>query len=134
MDQDLPRRHTEFVLTALGPDGAFVTAHELHRRVNSLGHPMAISTAYRVLKDLVKRRVVHVIVEEHGQRRYRRCSPRPHHHLVCSTCHATVEIEAHSSSLPAWAPVEASGFTDVFVRVTITGICAQCAQTPSSCG
>jgi Fur family ferric uptake transcriptional regulator len=127
MDQDLPRGNTRSVLAVLRCDGAFIAAREVHRRVHRLGRPMAISTVYGVLRDLVKRDLVDVLVGEHGQRWYRHCSSRPHHHLVCSACHSTVEIPAHSS-LPAWTPEEALGFTDVLVRVTITGTCAECAQ------
>lgn len=134
MDQDLPRGKARFVLAVLGRDGAFITAHELHRRIHHLGSPMGVSTVYRVLRDLVQRDLVDVLVGEHSQRWYRRCSGRPHHHLVCSACHATVEIPVHSSPPPAWAPEEALGFTDVLVRVTITGICAQCTQDRSRCG
>lgn len=131
---DLPRGHTRFVLAVLGRDGAFITAHELHQRVHRLGRPMGISTVYRVLRELVRRDLVDVMVGQHNQRWYRRCSTRPHHHLVCSACHATVEIPAHSSPLPAWAPEKMLGFSDVLVRVTITGVCAECTQPRSRCG
>lgn len=129
MDSDPPQGNTQFVLAALERDRSFVTARELHRRVRRLGRPMAISTVYGILRDLVKQNVIDVIVGEHNQRSYRRCSTRPHHHLVCSMCHTTVEIPALSSSLPEWTPEEALGFTDVLVRVTITGTCAECTQS-----
>ncbi|WP_157984625.1 transcriptional repressor [Lentzea terrae] len=93
----------------LGHEGAFITAHELHRRVHRLGSPIGMSTVYGVLRDLVKRDLVDVMVGEHIQRSYRRCSSRPHHHPVCSACHATIEIPAHSSPLPAWVPEVALG-------------------------
>lgn len=134
MDQDLPRGNTRFVLAVLSRDGAFTTAHELHRRVHLLGRPMGISTVYRVLRYLMKRDLIDMIVGEDKQRWYRHCSTRPHHHLVCSGCHATVEIPIHSSPLLAWTPDEALGFTDVVTRVTVTGICSACAQPSSRCG
>lgn len=133
MDQDPPRGCTRFVLAVLASEGSFITAHELHQRLHHLGRPMGISTVYRVLRDLVKRDLVDVMVEERNQKWYRLCSSQPHHHLVCSHCHSTVEIPAHSPLLPAWTPDEALGFTDVLVRVTITGICAECAQVRSGC-
>jgi len=128
MDQHRSRSHVRFVLAALSRDGTFITAHELHRRVRGLGHSTGLSTVYRALRELLSRNLVDVMVDEHGWRRYRHCSPGPHHHLVCSACHATVEIPVHSSPLPAWTPEDAPGFTDVLIRVTITGICAHCAQ------
>lgn len=134
MEEDLPRDSTRFVLAVLAREGSFITARELHRRVHGLGRQMGISTVYRVLRELVHRDLVDVLVEERNQRWYRRCSSQPHHHLVCSYCHSTVEIPAHSPPLPAWAADEALGFTDVLVRVTITGTCAECAQARSRCG
>lgn len=128
MDQDLPRANTRFVLAALGHEGSFVTAHELRRRVHRLGRPMGLSTVYRALRDLTKRDLVDVLVGYRSQRWYRHCSSRPHHHLVCSACHTTVEIPAHSSPLPAWTPEKTLGFTDLVVRVTVTGTCADCAR------
>ncbi|SMD23882.1 Fur family transcriptional regulator [Lentzea albidocapillata] len=126
MNQSQQIINMRFVLAVLGRDGAFIRAHELHRRIHDLGRPIGMSTVYRALRDLVKRELVDVMVGEHSQRWYRRCSSRPHHHLVCSMCHSTVEIPAHSSPLPAWVTEEATGFTDVVVRVTITGTCAEC--------
>ena len=128
MDSELPRGNTQFVLTALEGGRSFVTAYELHRRIQLLGRPIAISTVYRTLRALVEQSVVDVIVGEHNQRWYRRCSARPHHHLVCSDCRTTVEISALSSGPPEWMPDEALAFTNVLVRVTITGICPSCAQ------
>lgn len=115
---------TRFVLTALGREGTFISTSELHQRIHELGHPLGTSTVYRALRRLRDRGLVDVMVDEHGERRYRRCSDRPHHHLVCSACHRTIEIPASSAPLPAWTPAE--GYTDVLVRVTITGTCAEC--------
>ncbi|NKE60379.1 transcriptional repressor [Lentzea sp. PSKA42] len=125
MNEDQPRS-TRHVLACLGLEGGFMTAHELHQRIRCLGHPIGLSSVYRALRDLRSLGLVDVMVERRGQRRYRHCSVRPHHHLVCSACHSTVEIPANSSPLPAWEPVKALGFTDLLVRVTITGICADC--------
>jgi Fur family transcriptional regulator, ferric uptake regulator len=121
-------RSTRFVLAALGRDGTFVTTNELHRRIHDLGRPMGVSTVYRSLRVLRRLGLVDVVVDELGRRRYRRCSSRPHHHLVCSACHATVEIPATSAPLPDWVPEKALGFTDVVVRVTISGLCAECTR------
>lgn len=134
MDHDQPGSSTWFVLSVLGREGSFITAHELHRRVHRLGRPMGMSTVYGALRGLVQRDLVDVLVGAHSQRWYRHCSSRPHHHLVCSVCHSTVEIPAHPSPLPAWTPEEALGFTDVLVRVTITGTCAECTPARSRCG
>ncbi|GAA3685326.1 Fur family ferric uptake transcriptional regulator [Lentzea atacamensis] len=134
MDQDLPRGRTRLVLAFLARESVFITAHDLHQRITRLEHPIGISTVYRALRNLRNRDLVDVMVDEHGQRWYRHCSSRPHHHLVCSACHSTVEVPAHSSPLPAWTPEKALGFTDVLVRVTITGTCAECAQPRSRCG
>lgn len=121
MSQDQPRS-TRFVLAALAREGRFVTTGELHRQIHHLGHPLGVSTLYRSLRALRRLGLVDVMIDEHGQRRYRHCSARPHHHLVCSGCHATIEIPVGSAPLPVRAP----GFTDVLVRVTITGTCAGC--------
>ena len=119
-------RSTRFVLAALGREGTFITTSELHQRIHRLGQPLGVSTVYRSLRTLRRLGLVDVMVDEQGLRRYRHCSTRPHHHLVCTTCHTTVEIPANSAPLPPWTP--GPGFTDVLVRVTITGICAECGS------
>ncbi|RDI35301.1 Fur family transcriptional regulator [Lentzea flaviverrucosa] len=134
MSQDQQSGNTRLLLAVLGRDGTFITARELHQRVHRLGRPMGVSTVYRALRDLVRWELVDVLVGERNQRWYRHCSSWPHHHLVCSVCHATVEIPAHTSALPTWVPEETMGFTDVVVRVTITGVCAECEQPRSCCG
>ena len=67
---------------------------------------------------------------EDGEAIYRRCSDTHHHHLVCRSCGATVEVEG--PAVEKWAEAIATdhGFVNVAHTVEIFGTCADCATPP----
>jgi Fur family transcriptional regulator, ferric uptake regulator len=118
---------TTSVLEALGQEDRFTTAGELHLGMRRTGEEISLVTVYRALHTLRLMHLVDMVVDEDGSHRYRRCSPLPHQHLVCSECRSTVEIPDQSSPFAGWASAEALGFHDVVVRVKISGVCRHCA-------
>ncbi|ONI88754.1 hypothetical protein ALI22I_17325 [Saccharothrix sp. ALI-22-I] len=126
-DQQLSGK-TNSVLKALTWEDRFTTAGELHLEMRQMGEEISLITVYRALHVLRLMRLVDMVIDEDGSHRYRRCSPLPHQHLMCSECRSTVEIPDQSSPFEGWTSPEAFGFSDVVVRVKISGICRHCAD------
>ena len=84
----------------------FVSAQELHARLQDQGERVSLATVYRTLQQQL----------DDGH----------HHHLVCRICWTTVEVTA--PHVEAWATAVAAehGFTDADHTVEITGVCARC--------
>ena len=67
---------------------------------------------------------VDVLRREDGEAIHRRCSEAHHHHLVCRSCGATVEVEGPTVERWTTAMAADHGFTDVSHTLEIFGTCA----------
>lgn len=126
-----PRRQTRqrvAVTGALENLDDFRSAQEIHEWLRDAGESVGLTTVYRALQALANDGLVDVIVRSDGEAVYRQCSTHHHHHLVCRTCRAAVEVEA--PSVESWAARVASehGFTDVSHTVEVFGLCPRCAR------
>ena len=103
----------------LGPGGA--------RDPATSGSPVGLATVYRTLQLYADQGDVDVLRREDGEAIYRRCSETHHHHLVCRSCGATVEVEG--PAVERWTTTMAAehGFTDVSHTLEIFGTCAACS-------
>lgn len=125
-----PRRMTRqrlAVITALDSRDDFRSAQELHEELRATGDNVGLTTVYRTLQALANESVVDVIVRSDGESVYRRCSTHHHHHLVCRSCRATIEVEAPSVEKWAQDVARAHGYADVTHTVEIFGVCPDCS-------
>jgi Fur family ferric uptake transcriptional regulator len=115
------------VLEALG-GGEALPAQELHGRLRARGSRIGLATVYRTLHLLESEGTIDVLREDPTQARFRLCSPRHHHHLVCESCGAVVEIP--ECDVDEWAQkvARARGFHVRAHRAEILGLCAGCAR------
>lgn len=128
----------EAVREALGSDGGFVSAQNLHSTLRESGSPIGLATVYRALADLAGEGEADSLQSDQGESLYRACTPgQHHHHLICRGCGLTVEIEANE--VEAWARTVAAenGFSQASHVVDVFGDCAECtakaaAQVASS--
>lgn len=107
----------------------FISTQNLHRRLQDEGRSVSLATTYRILQSMADTGEVDVLRNAEGEAIYRRCeAEHHHHHLVCRSCGAAVELEA--PAIERWADDTAHqhGFTDVDHTVEITGICGNCAR------
>ena len=107
----------------------FISTQNLHRRLHDEGQSVSLATTYRILQSMADTGQVDVLRNAEGEAIYRRCEAKHHHHhLVCRSCGAAVELEA--PAIERWADDTASehGFTNVDHTVEITGICGNCAR------
>jgi Fur family ferric uptake transcriptional regulator len=122
------------VVSALGDLDAFVSAQQLHQCLVAEGSPVGLTTVYRTLQALAEAGEADTIVQPDGEVLYRRCSGEHHHHLVCTSCGVTVEVQ--DDDLEGWAHriARRHGFRDVTHSLELRGVCATCAARAANSG
>ena len=106
----------------------FISTQDLHRLLKDQGESVSLATTYRILQSMADLGQVDVLRNAEGEAIYRRCeAEHHHHHLVCRSCGAAVELEA--PDVETWAEETARryGYADVDHTVEISGICGECA-------
>jgi Fur family ferric uptake transcriptional regulator len=125
-EQRQTRQRAEIVDLLAGLD-EFRSAQQLHELLRARGSGVGLATVYRAVQRLAEQGEVDVLRTPEGESVYRRCAQRAHHHhLVCRSCGATVEIDAGEAE--AWAARVASsyGYDDVDHTIELVGTCAAC--------
>jgi Fur family ferric uptake transcriptional regulator len=115
------------VAEALARASGFTSAQALHDVLRHDGASVGLTTVYRHLQALADAGEIDVLRTDDGESVYRRCAGEDHHHhLVCRSCGATVEVTG--PAVEAWADAVAleHGFTDVSHTLEVFGTCASC--------
>lgn len=105
----------------------FLSAQEIHEELRGRGDRVGLATVYRTLQGLTRDEKVDVLRTPLGETSYRFCAtPDHHHHLVCTSCGVSVEIE--NPALERWADESAAehGFTHESHTAEIYGLCGDC--------
>lgn len=109
---------------------AFKSAQELHDLLRSTGSGIGLATVYRTLQSLVDSGEIDFLRNEAGEVIYKKCaSSEHHHHLVCTRCGLSVEVE--SAAVERWADGVAKehGFTATRHTAEVFGRCQGCTRT-----
>lgn len=128
---DRPPRPTpqrQAVLDALEGVDDFRSAQEVHELLADDGSSVGLATVYRTLALYAERGLVDVLRREDGEAIYRRCSETHHHHLVCRSCGATVEVEGPAVERWTSAIAAEHGFSDLSHTLEVVGTCADCRR------
>ena len=122
-----PTRQRRAVQDALKSFDDFRSAQEIHELLGDRGEEVGLATVYRTLQLLAELGEVDVLRTEEGEAIWRRCSDTHHHHLVCRSCGATVEVEG--PAVERWTSAIASehGFADISHNLEIFGTCPRCS-------
>jgi Fur family ferric uptake transcriptional regulator len=117
------------VLALLAETDDFRTPQQLFLTLHGRGAKVGLTTVYRTLQVLVDAGEVDTMRLPGGEQLYRRCSTSHHHHLVCRSCGATVEVEG--PAVETWADKIANkhGYTDIDHTLEIFGTCTRCAKS-----
>ncbi|NUT36821.1 MAG: transcriptional repressor [Hamadaea sp.] len=127
MTQPRTTRQRTAVSALLGEVDGFHSAQELHAMLRDRGDAIGLTTVYRTLQALADAEEIDVMRPPGGEHLYRRCSDTHHHHLVCRSCGATVEVEG--PAVESWTSKVAAehGYSDVSHTLELFGTCASCA-------
>ena len=125
-DQVLMNKSEVKVIGALKRQGKFASAQSVYQLLRKDGESTGLATVYRTLQKAAARNTVDVLRKDDGEALYRLCETGHHHHLVCTSCGKTIEVE--SSSVERWANTVAknNGFRKVSHVVELFGLCAKC--------
>jgi Fur family ferric uptake transcriptional regulator len=125
-DQVLMNKSEVKVIGALKRQGKFASAQSVYQLLRKDGESTGLATVYRTLQKAAARNTVDVLRKDDGEALYRLCETGHHHHLVCTSCGKTIEVEG--SSVERWANTVAknNGFRKVSHVVELFGICQKC--------
>lgn len=119
-------RQRTAVLETLQQLDNFLSARDIHRRLQERGEKVGLTTVYRTLQSLTEMKAVDVLHTDGGEALYRLCSDHHHHHLVCTDCGATVEVSG--GPVERWASKLAAdnGYSMTGHSAEIFGLCGDC--------
>lgn len=122
-----PTRQRLAVIEAMASFEDFRSAQEIHELMARRGDPVGLATVYRTLQKLADAGDVDLLRTESGETIYRRCSDSHHHHLVCRSCGATVEVEGPTVERWTRTIAEEHGYAAVSHSLEIFGTCPACS-------
>ena len=106
----------------------FASAKEIHRELEDREMQVGLTTVYRTLQSLAELHAVDVLHMASGETLYRQCvSPHHHHHLVCTKCGRTEEIDGGPVEAWAQAVAKQNNFQLTGHDAEIYGVCARCS-------
>ena len=121
-----PTRQRRAVAAALDTFDDFRSAQEIHDRITADGGSVGLATVYRTLGTLADAGEVDMLRTEDGEAIWRRCSETHHHHLVCRSCGATIEVEGPTVETWTRSIADQHGFADISHTLEIFGTCRAC--------
>ena len=121
-----PTRQRRAIDAVMDTFDDFRSAQEIHALLSERGEHVGLSTVYRALQALADSGEIDSLRTESGESIYRRCSATHHHHLVCRSCGATVEVEGPAVEKWTRSVAAAHGYSDVSHTLEIFGTCGSC--------
>jgi Fur family transcriptional regulator, ferric uptake regulator len=117
----------EQISQILRDEPRFLTAAEIHRRLDLASAKVSLSTVYRTLDHLVAKGAVTSRVDAEGEASFMHCEPlRHHHHAICRTCGRVVDLDCDAAEQFAAALRERHGFELDGHAMEFFGRCSQC--------
>lgn len=113
----------------------FSSARVIHQELEARKAEVGLTTVYRTLQSLEDVDAVDVLHMSNGETLYRHCiTDEHHHHLVCTNCGLTQEIDG--GPVESWASevAKSHGFQLTGHDAEIFGLCADCAPSRSDAG
>ena len=121
-------RQRTAVQQALASADGFLSAQALHDALRAGGAQVGLTTVYRHLQAMADAGEVDVLRTADGEAAYRQCAADAHHHhLVCRSCGAAVEVTGPAVETWAARVAKQHGFTDISHTLEVFGTCASCA-------
>lgn len=118
------------VLTEVA-EGKHLTVDQIATATRSRIGTISIQAVYDVLAALTGAGLVRRIEPAGSPTRYETRVGDNHHHAVCRSCGAVVDVDCSVGDPPCLEPDDAAGFVIDEAEVTFWGICPDCQQNPN---
>lgn len=115
------------ILEELASLSRYVTARDLHDRLEKKKRGIGLATVYRALETLREVGAASAQPQPHGETAYLFCSPEHHHHAVCTKCGTVEDVPCRSIGRFARALDNDLRFTLTQHRLEFFGVCARCS-------
>ena len=113
------------ILHTLRQEGAHLSPAEVYKKARVDLPGLTEPTVYRTLEFLAENGLVHPSNSSTGHLTYE-IAGSDHHHIVCSTCGAEIEVD-HTLLEDLYRSLEtASGYRNMSSHVTFFGVCPNC--------
>lgn len=116
-----PRRT---IIAALRDAGRYCTATQLYERLR--GRSVGLASVYRTLELLAELGLAERRAEASGEASFLYCSPRHHHHVVCTNCGTVREIDACPGDELARVVEQETNFRIERHMLDFYGLCPAC--------
>ncbi len=91
---DYVTRPRELIASILNGEPRFLSAAEIHERLERGGARVSLSTVYRTLDRLRTKGDVTARTDPEGEATYMVCEPaRHHHHAICANCGRVEDVD-----------------------------------------
>ncbi len=91
---DYVTRPRELIASILNREPRFLSAAEIHERLERAGARVSLSTVYRTLDRLLTKGDVTARSDPEGEATYMVCEPaRHHHHAICANCGRVEDVD-----------------------------------------
>lgn len=120
-----PRR---VIINALREAGRYCTAAQLYQRLR--GRSVGLASVYRTLELLAELGLAERRAESGGEASFLYCSPRHHHHVVCTSCGVVREIAVCPDDALERAVERETAFHIERHTMDFYGLCADCHTAP----
>jgi Fur family transcriptional regulator, stress-responsive regulator len=104
-----------------------LSAEQVHSDLVGRAPSLSPATVYATLDLLAELKLIRRMSTPRGVALFDTRIDR-HHHLLCRSCDAIVDVEAPVSTTGAYAAATAAGFTVEHSELQMTGLCAACAR------
>ena len=122
------------VLEALRRTARTVTAQELYEQLRGENPLIGRATVFRTLDSLVDAGLAQRFERPGHVYAYASCSAEHHHHLVCTGCDTTIEIDEASIAKLTRELETRHGFSVHHGTLDFYGLCAACSADISPSG
>lgn len=89
---------------------------------------LSVQSVHNMLRDLSDAGLLRRIEPAGSPARYERRTGDNHHHLVCISCGAIVDVDCAVGHAPCLEPSDTAGYSVVNAEVTFWGSCATCME------
>ena len=110
----------------------FLTAEAISDAFKADGHPVPLSTIYRILDQFIEKKLVSEVHLQTSQVRvYERAHTHHAHHLICTECDKIIHVESCPVHAYQDGLADTHGFKVTHHTLNFYGVCEACQRAHS---